>query len=442
MSAAARRLRPRPRRRQRPAMTAAARIRRLRWRLTALFALTSAVGLIALAAFAIRTDDNSWRTELDDTLNLQASQAIPYVSFDDNGRFDAQSLLDAVETSCPPVTVVTGTADRPTIAYTPHQPCVRAGVEDLEAVAATAMRDGSATEVEARSENGHQIWLLAQPYTGAGGQSSAGAVVAVGDTTSGQAEHRKLVLLLVTGCAVLVALSALAGHLLSGRAIRPALTALQQQEEFLADAAHDLRTPTASLRSLAETALRDDAHRAAALERTVRLATRMGDLIDGLLTRARLMAGVGTLARQPLRLDQLVEVVADDTETGGHRVTVRTEPVVVDADPDLIRRAVANLLGNALLHGHAPGRPADVELTVAADGTVTVDDAGPGIPPALADSLFQRFHSGSGSTGLGLSIASWVAHAHGGTLDVGTSPRGGARFTLRLPPRAKAASPS
>ncbi|MFE6050022.1 sensor histidine kinase [Kitasatospora sp. NPDC056446] len=422
-------------------MTATARIRRLRRRLTALFALTSAVGLVALAAFAIRTDDDSWRSQVDDTLNLQVTQAIPYVGFDDNGRFDTQSLLDAVETSCPPVTVVTGTADRPTIAYTPHQPCVTALAEDLEEVAAMAMRDGSATSVETHSDNGHRIWLLAQPYTAAGGRSPAGAVVAVADTTGDQAEHHRLALLLATGCAVLVALSAVAGHVLSGKAIRPALTALQQQEEFLADAAHDLRTPAASLRSLAETALRDDAHRAAALERTVRLATRMGDLIDGLLTRARLMAGVGALDRRPLRLDQLVEVVADDTETGEHRVTVHTEPVVVDADPDLIRRAVANLLGNALLHGHAPGRPAEVLLTVTADGTVTVDDAGPGVPPALADSLFRRFHSGSGSTGLGLSIASWVAHAHGGTLDVGTSPHGGARFTLRLPPRAKTASP-
>lgn len=64
-----------------------------------------------------------------------------------------------------------------------------------------------------------------------------------------------------------------AGHLLSVRAIRLALTDLQQQGEFLADAAHDLRIP--------ETALRDDAHRIAALEGTVRLATRMGDLTDG-----------------------------------------------------------------------------------------------------------------------------------------------------------------
>ncbi|WP_348533248.1 ATP-binding protein [Kitasatospora sp. MAA4] len=53
--------------------------------------------------------------------------------------------------------------------------------------------------------------------------------------------------------------------------------------------------------------------------------------------------------------------------------------------------------------------------------------------------MFQRFQNGFGSTGLGLSITSWVAQAHGGTLDIDTGPLGGARFTLRFPPRAKSA---
>ncbi|MFE3767934.1 sensor histidine kinase [Streptomyces sp. NPDC059122] len=159
----------------------------------------------------------------------------------------------------------------------------------------------------------------------------------------------------------------------------------------------------------------------------------MGDLIDGLLTRARLTAGVATLAREPLRLDQLVEAVVDETPTDGHQITVDAEPVVVNADPDLLRRAVTNLFTNALTHGHAAGRPAEIELSVTPDGVLTIDDAGPGVSPDLAHSLFDRFHSGSGSTGLGLSIASWVAQAHGGTLIVTGSPLGGARFTLRLP---------
>lgn len=419
---------------------AEARARRLRRRLTALFTLTSAVGLIALAVFAIHTNDNSWRNQLDDALNLQTSRAIPLLGTDEKGNLDVQALKDGIETECPLLTVVATTANKPAIVYQPRQACVWPRNEDIEEAAAAAVKEGEAVVVESRSEEGQVIRLLAEPYAAADGATPEGALVAAADMSGDQAAHRRLTLLLVGGCAGLVTLSAAAGHFLSGRAIKPALTALRQQEEFLADAAHDLRTPAASLRILAETALRDDANRDAALERTVRLASRMGDLIDGLLTRARMAAGVSAPDRRPMRLDQLVEAVVEDTETGGHHVTVRTEPVVVVADPDLLRRAVANLLGNALVHGHAPGRPAEVELIVTADGTLTVDDAGPGVPPELADSLFRRFRSSgsaSGSSGLGLSIASWVAHAHGGTLDVVTSPRGGARFTLRLPPRTK-----
>ncbi|MFJ4189304.1 sensor histidine kinase [Kitasatospora sp. NPDC089509] len=412
------------------------RARRLRRRLTALYVLTSAVGLVALAAFAVHSDGVSRRHQTDSELKVQATQALTELSFDDNGALDTHNLAEFVDVSCPAVTVLSGSgADHLRTVYTPRQPCARTPAPDTLAAAAAAVEDGSTATVDAHDDRGHPLRLLAQVFTGPDGNSTGGAVVVAADTAADRAAHRDLALLLAGGCAVLLALSALAGHLLSGRAIRPAVTAVHQHEAFLADAAHDLRTPAASLRLLAETALRDDAARPEALRRTVNLATRMGDLVDGLLTSARLTAGVTTLATEPLRLDQLVETVVEDTHTDGHSVTLRTEPTVVVADPDLLRRAVTNLLANALTHGHAPGRPAEVELTVTADGVLTVDDAGPGVPPELADSLFQRFRSGSDSagTGLGLSIAAWTARAHHGTLTVTTSARGGARFTLTLP---------
>ncbi|MFF2744211.1 sensor histidine kinase [Kitasatospora sp. NPDC058048] len=428
--------------------TAAARARGLRRRLTALFALTSAVGLVGLAAFAVHNDNASRRRQLDAELRLQATQAASVLGYDDDDRLDVTGLDDYVETTCPTLHVLSAADGGPTPVYTPRKACAHATPGDLRAVAGAAIREGSLVLTDARGTDGRPLRLVADPFGGPGGQDTGGAIVVSADLSADRAAHGELTALLAAGCAVLLTLSAVAGHLLSGRAIRPALTALQQQEAFLADAAHDLRTPAASLRLLAETALRDDAARVAALERTLNLATRMGDLVDGLLTRARLVAGVGTAVREPLRLDQLVETVVDDidtdidtdtgTGTGEHRVTVRTEPAVVTGDPDLLRRAVANLLGNALTHGRPPGLPADVRLTVTGDGTVTVDDSGPGVPAELAGSLFERFRSGSGSSGLGLSIASWVAHSHGGSLTVGTSPTGGARFTLRLPAGARA----
>ncbi|MFG2909159.1 sensor histidine kinase [Kitasatospora sp. NPDC048286] len=429
--------------RRRPAPTPAARrAHRLRCRLTALFTLTSAVGLIGLAAFAVHNDDVSRRRQIDTELTLQLSQAMPGISIDDQGRLDTSLLNDYVETACPALHVLTGSAADLKPVFTPRQPCAHVRPVDLRAVATAAQQETDAM-ADAEGTDGHPLRLAAAVFAGpedqstdGSGQTAGGAIVAARDLTTDQAAHRELAVLLTGGCAALIALSAVAGHLLAGRAIRPALTALEQQEAFLADAAHDLRTPAASLRMLAETALLDEASRTTALERTVRLATRMGGMIDDLLTQARLSAGVERLASEPLRLDQLVEAVVDELRTGEHRITLRTEPTVVTADPDLLRRAVANLVGNALTHGHTAGRPAEVEVTVTADGTLTVDDAGPGIPAELAGSLFDRFRSGSGSSGLGLSIASRVARAHRGTLTAGPGPLGGARFTLRLAARA------
>ncbi|AUG76890.1 two-component sensor histidine kinase [Kitasatospora sp. MMS16-BH015] len=418
-------------------LTAEARIRRLRWRLTALFALTSALALAGLAGFAIYSDSNARRDQLDDRLRLRGTATAKLIVYDDQDRLDIQSLLDIVGTECPQVTMVTVTSDTPAIAYAPPKPCMHAAEADVRRLATTAVAQHSAVSADGHTADGRPVRLFAAPFDGPSGESAAGAVVLAADASGSQAQHQ-LRLVLIIGSLVLVSVSGLAGHLLSGRAIRPALTSLRQQEEFLADAAHDLRTPAATLRALAATALHEQAGhpqpaaRTSALQRTEHLAARMGDLIDGLLTRARLMAGVATPVREPLRLDQLVEAVVEDTDTQGHRVTVVTERAVVVGDVDLLHRAVANLLGNALAHGHAPGVPAEVRLAVTGDGTVTVDDSGPGVPPELAGSLFERHRSGSGSSGLGLSIASWVAHVHGGSLTVATSPTGGARFVLRL----------
>jgi signal transduction histidine kinase len=164
----------------------------------------------------------------------------------------------------------------------------------------------------------------------------------------------------------------------------------------------------------------------------VDLAKRMGSIIDGVLMRARLAAGVEKLDIQPVWLDQLVSTVVEETPAEGARVTLTTAPTRVDADPELIRRAIGNLLDNALRHGRAPGGEAVVHITVAG-GRVIVADHGPGIDPSLARQTFERFASAGGSSGLGLSIVRWVAEAHHGMLRVYNAEEGGAIFELVLP---------
>ncbi|MGW4177540.1 sensor histidine kinase [Streptomyces rubiginosohelvolus] len=436
-------------RRSRP-LTPTARVRRLRRRITLLFALTSAVGLVAMAAWAVRGDDVRWRDQLDRTMSADTNWALGLLETDEDGRLDAGVLLDTAGTACPPLHLLsvppdaardarrTAPADL-VVEHAPRRPCLTVDGPAVRRAAAAAVNADEERSLDGRTTTGEPVRLFALPFYPPEAEEDSrpqGALVTVADTAAQQADHRRLAWRVTGGCALLVCLSALVGHLLSGRAVRPALEALDRQESFLADAAHDLRTPAASLRTLAETALRGDTDSTDVHRRTLRLAEGMGALVDGLLTRARLMSGTAVLAVEPLRLDQLVEAVVEDAPTDGHRVTVEAREAVVVADPDLVRRAVANLVGNALVHGHAPGAPADVEVTVAVDGAstaVTVEDTGPGLPPEVAGALFDRFRSGSRSTGLGLSIASWVAHAHGGSLTAGPGRRGGARFVLRLP---------
>ncbi|MEU5035348.1 sensor histidine kinase [Streptomyces rubiginosohelvolus] len=436
-------------RRSRP-LTPTARVRRLRRRITLLFALTSAVGLVAMAAWAVRGDDVRWRDQLDRTMSADTNWALGLLETDEDGRLDAGVLLDTAGTACPPLHLLsvppdaardarrTAPADL-VVEHAPRRPCLTVDGPAVRRAAAAAVNADEERSLDGRTTTGEPVRLFALPFYPPEAEEDSrpqGALVTVADTAAQQADHRRLAWRVTGGCALLVCLSALVGHLLSGRAVRPALEALDRQESFLADAAHDLRTPAASLRTLAETALRGDTDSTDVHRRTLRLAEGMGSLVDGLLTRARLMSGTAVLAVEPLRLDQLVEAVVEDAPTDGHRVTVEAREAVVVADPDLVRRAVANLVGNALVHGHAPGAPAEVEVTVAVDGAstaVTVEDTGPGLPPEVAGALFDRFRSGSRSTGLGLSIASWVAHAHGGSLTAGPGRRGGARFVLRLP---------
>ncbi|MFJ3904910.1 sensor histidine kinase [Streptomyces sp. NPDC090025] len=429
--------------------TPTARVLRLRRRISVLFALTSAIGLVAMAVLAVRSDDARWREQLDHSMDADLSWALGLLETDADGRLDTSVLADNIDTACPPLHVLlvedTGPTDL-SVRHAAAHPCVtvdRAVLLDAGRAAATA---GESRAFDRTATGGAPVRVFAMPFYPSDDETAApadvpqGVLVTMADATAPRADHQRLVWLVTGGCALLVVLSAAIGHLLSGRAVRPALAALAQQEAFLADAAHDLRTPAAALRTLAETALRGETDSADVHRRTLRLARGMGELVDGLLTRARLMSGTAVPDRQPLRLDQLVEAVvaeasdpdAAGVRTAGHRVRVEAADTVVDADPDLVRRAVANLVANALTHGHAPGEPADVLVTVGRDGTVTVDDAGPGLPPGLADALFERFRSGAGSTGLGLSIASWVAHAHGGTLTAGPGPRGGARFVLKI----------
>jgi two-component system, OmpR family, sensor kinase len=411
--------------------SAADRLRRLRWWLTALFTAMNAVGLILFASVVIRQDTQRREAKLDGDLRRVTSTVVRLIASNDGVVTTAYVSDDEIDTQCPQFAILPGDAEQFT-GHVSQQTCVPVDPATLAGLAAEGVRTGRLLTGYVPGADGGLVRVGVEPFRNDNGQP-IGAVVAAADAGPAQSGHDRLILLVIGGCVLLLAAGGAAGHLLSGRWIRPAVAALDQQEALLADTAHDLRTPVAALRALAETTLRNPAQHAELLPRTVDLAMRMGSIIDALLMRARLAAGVEQLAIQPVWLDQLVTTVVEETATEeGAQVTVTAAPTKVNADPGLIQRAIGNLLDNALRHGRRPGAAAVVHITVAG-GRVMVADHGPGIDPSLAREKFDRFSSGGGSSGLGLSIVRWVAQAHGGTLRVYNAEEGGAIFELVLP---------
>jgi signal transduction histidine kinase len=408
------------------------RLRRLRWWLTVLFTATNTVALIVLAPVIIILDAQRGADQLDHDLSVVVEPVLRLIDENRGAFVTARVQSDPLWSDCPQFAVMPGQVTGGIEPYFSSRDCVTIDHQILADLAVQAVQNGGPLTADKKAVNGHQVRIAVQPFKDSNDRYF-GAVLAWKDTHDQDERHQQLTIAVLAVCAILIGAAALVGYWLSGRAIRPAMTALEQQETLLAETAHDLRTPVAALRALAETAARDPEQRAELLPRTVRLAGRMGDIIDGLLVRARLAAGVEHLAMQPVWLDQLVAGVVEDMPTGDARFSLVTAPTMVRADPTLLQRAIGNVLGNAMRHGRAPGADQAIITVTVADGRVTIADQGPGIDPAVGADLFEPYTTGGSSTGLGLSIVRWVVLAHGGDLKVYNADEGGAIFQIQLP---------
>ena len=231
-----------------------------------------------------------------------------------------------------------------------------------------------------------------------------------------------------------------------------ALVARTEAEErvtrFAAEASHELRTPLSTIAGYSEVYLSGASTDPDSVEKQMTRingeATRLGRLVDSMLTITRLDNEVG-LESEPIDLIEVAgTAVADATLASTDaeatiELAAGSEPVVVNGDEDSLYRVFANLLSNGQVH--APG--ADVVVAVERNGVdaiITVADDGPGMPPHVADNAFDRFYrgsptsdSGTRTTGLGLSIAAGIVKAHDGTIELDTTQGEGATFTIRLP---------
>ena len=207
------------------------------------------------------------------------------------------------------------------------------------------------------------------------------------------------------------------------------------QRQLLAAVSHELRTPLGHMRVLIDTA-RTGTERAdrAALAELEREVLMLDDLVGRLLASSRLE--FGNLDCRATDLGELVSDVATACGIAPEAIEAIGD-VRATVDPTLVRRAVANLLDNARVHGQ--GAVAVRIERRARQVAIEVDDAGPGVPADRRADAFRAFvPSRAGGLGLGLALVSRIAVAHGGGAWISDRPGGGARvgFTVELAPRA------
>ncbi len=217
----------------------------------------------------------------------------------------------------------------------------------------------------------------------------------------------------------------------------------EEQRRFVHEASHELRNPLAVVQTNLELALmsedRDELADTARI--ALRSTNRMSSLVEGLLEQAR--TGIPELHREAIDLGVLAsEIAAEFSAVAARRnlaieaASIAIEDLVVNGDGPAIRRAVSNLVANAVRL--APEGSVIRIVVERAGDVVAVDviDEGPGIDPADHESIFQRFWRGQdvgAGSGLGLSIVRRVAERHGGTVTVDSAAGSGSTFTLRLP---------
>jgi signal transduction histidine kinase len=211
------------------------------------------------------------------------------------------------------------------------------------------------------------------------------------------------------------------------------------EREFVANAAHELRTPVAAIASAVEVlqlgAMEEPVERDRFLALIERQTTRLGRLGDALLTLARAQSRAERIRLEPVDVPTLLRELATDLDLPDAALALDDDAVAL-AHADLLRQAVENLVANARKYALAEGLVVSVR---AATDTVVIEvqDRGPGLTPAQAERVVERFFRsgdrGSDGFGLGLSIAREVTRALGGHLEIESGYGEGTTARITLP---------
>lgn len=276
--------------------------------------------------------------------------------------------------------------------------------------------------------------------------------VAVADRVELEDRYAALIAAFGGAAAGAVVLVAAGGWLLVRKSTAPVEHSVAQMRRFMADAAHELRTPLAVLQGRADVALqqpRAPAAYAEAIQGMAAESRRLGRIVEDLLTLARADAGERPVERRRVYLDDVVADAAGAAQAlaAGRGVVLRIaeyDEALVVGDAALLRQLAMILLDNAVKFTPAGG---EVQVRVGAPdarATLVVEDTGVGIAPDQLPHVFERFWRGDparsrgsgsspGGTGLGLAIARWIADAHGAEIAVVSGPGPGTRVTVLFP---------
>ncbi|MEA2764635.1 MAG: two-component system, OmpR family, sensor kinase [Gemmatimonadaceae bacterium] len=278
--------------------------------------------------------------------------------------------------------------------------------------------------------------------------------VAVADQIELEDRYADLIAAFAAAASAALVLVAAGGFLLVRKSTAPIERSMIFMRRFMADAAHELRTPITVLRTRVEVALqqpREADHYVAALQGVEAEARRLGGIVDSLLALARADSGDRQVERERFFLDD----VAIDA-AGAERLVARQKGVEVTVeefeeapivgDPALIRQLIMILLDNAVKFTDSGG---EVRVRVSLhEGvpTFVVQDTGIGINSADLSRVFQRFFRGdtarsrTDGAGLGLSIARWIAREHGAEISLTSELGQGTRVVVTFPSAATAVS--
>ncbi len=229
--------------------------------------------------------------------------------------------------------------------------------------------------------------------------------------------------------------------------MRDTLTGRNYVADYVQNFTHEVKSPLSAIRGAAELLQEPSmphAERERFLQNIERETQRIQEIVDRMMELTALEARRGLDRTEPVALALLLDDIASSARPAAARRDIRVRvdiraQSIVEGDPFLLRRAISNLLDNAIDFS-----PADSEVLLMLETTsklarVTVRDRGPGIPDYAQEKVFQKFyslarpHSHKKSTGLGLAFVKEIAALHRGRIELGNAARGGAVATLTLP---------